>query len=334
MAPFDPTSTTDPLSALKSAERVAVEDVLRALLECEYRRQPAGEAQLGALGGLARVAGLRALAQAKEAGLAEETAQAWQLTEAGRVMAVRLMRAHRLTETKLARTTSLPAEEWHGHANQVEHVMSADEVDRLADALGHPRFDPHGDPIPTRDGNFPAPEGQALMSWPGGRPGVMSHIEDEPPVLFAKLAARGIFAGMRFVRVEPAGADAAGGCELVVEGSRETLDAELAALIRVRMPLFDEGETPAGACRLSDIVRGAAAEVLALLPGCIGAERSRLLDLGFVPGSRIEHELDSPLHGPAAYRVRGTLIALRKSQAAQVLVLPSAPMMEAKTQIS
>lgn len=315
--------TTGPLSSFKSGERVAVEDVLRALLECEYRRQPAGEAQLGALGGLRRVAGLRALAQAKEAGLAEETAQAWQLTEAGRVMAVRLMRAHRLTETKLARTTSLRAEEWHGHANQVEHAMSADEVDRLADALGHPCFDPHGDPIPTRDGHFPAPEGQALVSWPAGWPGVISHIEDEPPVLFAKLAARGIFAGMRFVRVEPDTAGA-GGCELVIEGSRERLDAELAALIRVRMPLFDEGETPAGACRLSDIERGATAEVLALLPGCIGAERSRLLDLGFVPGSRIEHELDSPLHGPAAYRVRGTLIALRKSQAAQVLVLPNA----------
>lgn len=318
------TSTAGPLSPLKPTERVAVEDVLRALLECEYRRQQAGEAQLGALGGLERVAGLRALAQAKEAGLAEETAQAWQLTDAGRVMAVRLMRAHRLTETRLARTTSLPAAEWHGHANQAEHTMSTAEVDRLADALGNPRFDPHGDPIPTRDGHFPAPEGQALMSWPVGRPGVISHIEDEPPVLFAKLAARGIFAGMRFVRVAPAETGAAGGCELVIEASRETLDGALAALIRVRRPLFDEGETPAGARRLSDIGRGMSAEVLALLPGCIGAERSRLLDLGFVPGSRIEHELDSPLRGPAAYRVRGTLIALRKTQAAQVLVLLSA----------
>jgi DtxR family transcriptional regulator, Mn-dependent transcriptional regulator len=321
MAHLDSTSTTDPLSALKSAERVAVEDVLRALLECEYRRQQAGEAQLSALGGLQRVAGLRALAHAKEAGLAEETAQAWQLTEAGRAMAVRVMRAHRLTETKLAQTTSLPAEEWHRHANQVEHAMSTEEVDRLADALGHPRFDPHGDPIPTRDGQFPAPEGQSLLSWPTGRPGVMSHIEDEPPVLFAKLAARGIFAGMRFMRVEPAKAGA-GGCDLVIEGTHERLEAELAALIRARTPLSDEGETPPGACRLSDIVQGAEAEVLALLPGCMGAERSRLLDLGFVPGSRIKHELDSPLHGPVAYRVRGTLIALRKSQATQVLVLP------------
>ena len=102
------------------------------------------------------------------------------------------------------------------------------------------------------------------------------------------------------------------------------LAAELAALIRVRLPLSNEGEPPAGACRLCDIPRGAAATVITLLPGCIGAERSRLLDLGFVPGSRIEHELDSPLNGPAAYRLRGTLIALRQTQARQVLVQPAA----------
>jgi DtxR family transcriptional regulator, Mn-dependent transcriptional regulator len=320
MVPHESASGGYALGKFKPADRAAVEDVLKALLECEYRRQEAGEAQLGALGGLGRAEGLRALGQAKAAGLADETPQAWRLTPAGREVAVRVMRAHRLTETQLARTTSLPAEAWHGRADQVEHDLSAAEVDRLADELGHPRFDPHGDPIPTRDGNFPAPEGQALMSWPEDRPGVISHIEDEPPALFAKLASRGIFAGMRFVRV--ASADT-GGCELIIEASREKLDVELAALMRVRMPLFDEGETPAGSCRLSDIPRGASAGVLALLPGCIGAERSRLLDLGFVPGSRIEHELDSPLHGPSAYRVRGTLIALRKSQAAQVLVLPA-----------
>jgi DtxR family transcriptional regulator, Mn-dependent transcriptional regulator len=311
----------DVLARLKPADRIAVEDVLRALLDCEHRHQAANEAQLGALGGLGREAGLRALAHAKAAGLVDEMAHAWRLTVPGRAVAVRLMRAHRLTETRLARTTSLPAEAWHGLANAAEHALTAAEVDRLADDLGHPHFDPHGDPIPTRDGHFPAPEGQALSSWAVGRPGVISHIEDEPPALFARLASRGIFAGMRFVRTassEP------GTCVLNLEARAEVIPAELAALIRVRLPLTNEGEFPVGACRLSDIQRGAAATVITLLPGCIGAERSRLLDLGFVPGSRVEHELDSPLSGPSAYRLRGTLIALRKNQALQVLVQPSA----------
>ena len=319
-----PDPAHDVMGRLKPSERVAVEDILRALLECEHRGQPAGEAQLSALGGLGREAGLRTLAQAKAAGLVDESAQTWRLTVPGRAVAVRLMRAHRLTETRLARTTSLPAEAWHGLANEAEHALSAAEVDRLADTLGHPHFDPHGDPIPTREGHFPAPEGQALASWALEHPGVIAHIEDEPPALFAKLAGRGIFAGMRFVRHA---AEDSSACVLDLEARREVLAAELAALIRVRLPLPHEGESPAGACRLSDIPRGAAAEVITLLPGCIGAERSRLLDLGFVPGSRVEHELDSPLNGPAAFRLRGTLIALRQTQALQVLVqpLPSLP---------
>jgi DtxR family Mn-dependent transcriptional regulator len=232
------------------------------------------------------------------------------------------MRAHRLIETDLARNSGVRAADWHALAHEAEHRLTAEEVNRLADALGHPRFDPHGDPIPTREGELPEPEGSSLAGWPSGRPGVISHVEDEPPRLFARLAALGVFADMRFVRRAAPGADGAGPCELEIEGERVALPPELAALVRVRLPLVDEGAPPPDARRLTAIGRGRAGEVLVLLPGCIGAERSRLLDLGFVPGSRVEHELDSPLRGPAAYRVRGTLIALRPSQAAQVLVRP------------
>lgn len=311
-------SSSEPATRLKSTDRRSVEDVLRAMLECEYRRDPATDAHLSALCGLGREATLHALARAREAGLAEETAQSWRLTADGRALAVRIMRAHRLTETDLARNSSVPAAEWHNHAHTAEHGMTDAQVDALADALGHPRFDPHGDPIPTREGELPAPEGQPLSSWPEGRPGVISHIEDEPPSLYAQLAARGIFAGMRFTRSALPG----GVCRLDIEGAVEELPPELTALIRVRLPLTDEGEVPAEARRLNVIASGRSAEVITLLPGCIGAERSRLLDLGFVPGSRVEHELSSPLHGPVAYRVRGTLIALRAGQAAQVLVKP------------
>lgn len=314
-----PSSSGDaPEARLRAPDRRPVEDVLRAMLECEYRRDPATDAHLSALCGLGREQTLRMLARAREAGLAEETSQAWRLTADGRAVAVRIMRAHRLTETDLARNTSMPAAEWHSHAHAAEHGMTDAQVDALADALGHPRFDPHGDPIPTREGELPEPEGQPLSSWPEGRPGVITHIEDEPPRLYARLAARGIFAGMRFVRTALPG----GVCRINIEGTVEELPPELTALIRVRLPLADEGEPPAEACRLTAIAHRGAAVVVTLLPGCIGAERSRLLDLGFVPGSRVERELSSPLHGPVAYRVRGTLIALRPIQAAQILVKP------------
>lgn len=306
------------LAAYRVAERHIIEDVLRALLECEHQGQAASDERLAGLTAAPRETVLKALARASVAGLTENERQGWRLTPPGRDIAVRVMRAHRLIETHLARESSLPPSRWHAVAHEAEHGLTRDEVNRLADRLDNPRFDPHGDPIPTRDGLIPEPEGQPLLSWRLEEPGVIAHVEDEPPQLFARLVASGLFAGMRFDLVARRG----GACVLRVEGRAVELPGELAAMVRVR-PLFDAERPPqAGARRLSDIPRGGRARVLRLLPGCIGRERSRLLDLGFVPGSLIEHALQSPFSGPAAFRLRGTLVALRRSQADQVLVLP------------
>jgi DtxR family transcriptional regulator, Mn-dependent transcriptional regulator len=305
----------------RPVEHRAVQDTLRALLECEHRRHEAGDALLSALSGLSREHTLRALAAARQTGWAEEGADGWRLTADGRVRAVQVMRAHRLTETDLARNSGLPAVKWHASASSAEHLLSTEEINALADRLGNPRFDPHGDPIPTREGLFPEAIDQPLSSWPADQPGVIAHIEDEPPRLFARLADRGIFAGMRFRRRSEETRE--GEVRLVIEGRDEILPVELAGLIRVCAPTAGESPTPDAALRLSALARGCSATVLGLLSGCIGSERSRMLDLGFVPGSVVTPELASPLHGPVAYRVRGTLIALRGSQAAQVLVQPS-----------
>ena len=295
--------------------------MLRALLECEHQGHPATDARLAGLTGISRQSVLRTLARARTAELVDNTRDGWQLTRSGRDIAVRIMRAHRLIETRLARESSLPPSRWHDVAHQTEHQLTREEVNLLADRLDNPRFDPHGDPIPTREGQIPEPEGQPLLSWQEDAPGVIAHVEDEPPALFAGLVRSGLFAGMRFavVRRRP---DA---CVLRVEGREISLPGELAAMVRVRPFFASEKPPPAGAMRLSDLPAGGDAEVVTLLPGCIGRERSRLLDLGFVPGTRIEHALQSPFRGPAAFRVRGTLVALRREQADQVLIIPGPP---------
>ena len=304
------------LSDLVPVERIVIEDLLRALLECENRGLEATETQLVGLSGVGRQATAKQLAVGLELGLLEALASGvWGLTEGGRVQAIRVMRAHRLTETKLARETGLAAERWHDVAHAKEHRMTQGEVDDLADRLGNPRFDPHGDPIPTREGHFPAPKDLPLLDWAPGEPGVIAHIEDEPAELFARLAAMGLSAGLRFVSQRESG-----GVGLFVEGRSLVIPHELIALLRVR-PLHREEVGPvAGAIRLSDLKHKELGEVVTLLSSCVGTERSRLLDLGFVPGSRIERVLDSPLHGPVAYRVRGTMIALRRAQSDHVLV--------------
>lgn len=83
-----------------------------------------------------------------------------------------------------------------------------------------------------------------------------------------------------------------------------------------------ELRTPAALHTLADLQPGETAEVVAVRSQ--GLERRRLLDLGIVPGTRITAELRSPLSDPVAYRVRGALIALRRSQAMQIEVRPLA----------
>jgi Fe2+ transport system protein FeoA len=69
---------------------------------------------------------------------------------------------------------------------------------------------------------------------------------------------------------------------------------------------------------LSSLIQGEAATITRLTVQ--GMQRTRLLDLGFVPGTLIVHEMGSPLGDPTAYLVKGSLIALRKDQAAEVFV--------------
>ncbi len=74
------------------------------------------------------------------------------LTEAGEQEALRLIRAHRLIELFLTEVVGLQWDEVHDEAERLEHAVSDRLVERIAELLGHPTVDPHGDPIPTEEG--------------------------------------------------------------------------------------------------------------------------------------------------------------------------------------
>jgi DtxR family Mn-dependent transcriptional regulator len=84
----------------------------------------------------------------------DEPYQGASLTEAGRVEALRLLRRHRLIETFLLECLGYSWEEVHEEAERLEHSVSDGFTERLAQFLGHPAHDPHGDPIPARDGTL------------------------------------------------------------------------------------------------------------------------------------------------------------------------------------
>ena len=95
------------------------------------------------------------------------------LTEAGERIATLLIRRHRLWEVFLTEKLDYQWDEVHELAEQLEHIQSTTLIDRLDAFLGEPRFDPHGDPIPDRDGRFAQRQQTPLAQLKPGEQGTV-----------------------------------------------------------------------------------------------------------------------------------------------------------------
>ena len=118
------------------------------------------------------------------------------LTAAGRAAALRIIRRHRVIELYLIERLGFSWEDVHAEAERLEHAASEALIDRMAQALGEPSIDPHGSPIPTRDGELARTEWIPLAELKGGR-GVVREVSDRSPRTLRELAALGLFPGTR-----------------------------------------------------------------------------------------------------------------------------------------
>lgn len=119
------------------------------------------------------------------------------LTEEGRKIALEVIRHHRLLETYLAEVVGLPWDEVHAEAEVLEHVLSEKLEDRIASLLGDPDSDPHGHPIPTKDGSMPSASDERLWGVPDGRSVLVERVSDEQPAALRYLAEAGIRPGAK-----------------------------------------------------------------------------------------------------------------------------------------
>lgn len=296
--------------------RIQMEDALKHLLDCDESGRGATIESLAGSLSKSRKQAAEILGLLRSRGLATAAGDTHHLTEDGRVYALQVVRTHRLYETWLAKETSMPPAKWHREAHKAEHHLEAAAVDALADRLNNPRFDPHGDPIPTREGRMPKRSLVSLASWPDGEAARIEHIEDEPETLFREAEVLGLAPGTRLDETRHL---IDGSVECLVEGRRMTIPAAVATLIHLTA-INAEEERPEGFGRLSDLPIGGEAVVHSLAPSCTGPERRRLLDLGVVPGTRIRCEFTSPFGTPRSYDIRGALIALRDHQADRILI--------------
>lgn len=128
-----------------------------------------------------------------------------QLSDAGTKIALEVIRHHRLIETFLAEALGVPWDEVHDEAEKWEHVISEDIEDRMAEMLGHPVVDPHGDPIPNRDGSMIERNLVGLHEVAAGDHVEVAQVSDHDPEMLRYIGEVGLYPGtaIEIIRVEP-----------------------------------------------------------------------------------------------------------------------------------
>ncbi|TQL47473.1 DtxR family iron (metal) dependent repressor [Homoserinimonas aerilata] len=114
------------------------------------------------------------------------------LTEEGRMLALRMVRRHRLIETWLVSSFGYGWDEVHDEAEVLEHSLSDRLLEAIAEQLGQPSRDPHGDPIPSADGTVQRPDAVLLSEAPDGFEGRIARISDSDPMLLRYLTAEAV----------------------------------------------------------------------------------------------------------------------------------------------
>jgi DtxR family Mn-dependent transcriptional regulator len=124
------------------------------------------------------------------------------LTASGERVALEVVRHHRLIELYLAEALGMSWDRVHEEAEVLEHAISPELSELIATKLGDPTHDPHGDPIPTRDGHIDEEPTRSLADLEPGDRGVFVRVSDSDPDMLRYLADRGIAPGDRFEVIE------------------------------------------------------------------------------------------------------------------------------------
>lgn len=159
------------------------------------------------------------------------------LTPRGEQLALEVVRHHRLIELFLIEALGYGWDEVHDEADRLEHVISEDFEDRLAARLGHPRLDPHGDPIPAKDGTLVVTREMRLEALPVGEAATVVRVDDRDPARLRYAAELGLVPSARvtLLRSDPYG----GSLRLRIGRQERSVGPELARWVFIAQDPVD-----------------------------------------------------------------------------------------------
>ncbi|MQA15060.1 MAG: MarR family transcriptional regulator [Pseudonocardiaceae bacterium] len=207
-----------------------VEDYLKAIYHLDCRGEPTTTSEIARALDVSAPSVSTMMSRLADAGLAERSDDRQvRLTGHGMRHAREVVRRHRLVETFLAEV-GVPWDEVHAEAEVLEHALSANLTDRIDDWLGRPERDPHGDPIPPRDGDYAEEWPAPLRAAPRGARFVVDRVSDRDSAALRYLGEMGIRPGTPLVVEDwdPFG----GPLWVTVGGERVALGEQLTHLVR------------------------------------------------------------------------------------------------------
>ncbi len=252
-----------------------VEDYLKAIYEIERSGNAAGTKEIADALRIAPASVSGMVRRLAEQGLiTHKRYRGVRLTDKGRRAALLTLRRHRVIEAYLAEALGYPWDRVHQEAELLEHAASDELVDRMAAAIGEPETDPHGAPIPSRNGTIDERRLLSLDDLPPAAEVRIMRVEDGDPERLRYLGGLGIRPGakVRVVEREPFG----GPITVRVARTERKIGPELAREVLVTPPpgiAFKHVAHPVSvAAPVGAGRRGAAAR----RPGRRPQERSRL----------------------------------------------------------
>jgi DtxR family Mn-dependent transcriptional regulator len=292
-------------------KRVRIEDALKFIQHSELHAKPT---TLNSIAGALNISPKKMLVLLEEMAdqrLIEYGENKIQLSAKGLDYALHITRAHHLWESFFAHETGYPLEDVHHRADIIEHTVTDEELEALSSQLGNPIYDPHGDPIPSAKGKIKNGMGESLSILDPKQTLQITHLEDEPKEVFTQLIAEGLYPGMYIYLVEKGKYKFQFWSKFGEHILSPTI-AENISAIPVTDYVVPHKRTVVS---LSELKVGEKAEIKNLSPYFRRIERRRLMDLGFIPGTFVEAKLKGINNDPTAYKIRGSMIALRKEQA-------------------
>ncbi|MEX2604302.1 MAG: metal-dependent transcriptional regulator [Gracilimonas sp.] len=134
--------------------------------------------------------------------LEHEAYKGAKLTSTGNKIALEILRHHRLLELYLKEVMGYSWDEVHDEAEKLEHHISEQFEERIAELLNHPTHDPHGDPIPTKDGVMPAIARLSIAKAELNKPYIIGRVKDQNSELLRYLEKIGVIPGVKIEIVE------------------------------------------------------------------------------------------------------------------------------------